>query len=250
MWSRPTLAASLSITGLDAGYGAVRILHDVSLTVAESETVALLGTNGNGKSTLMKCVMGMVRPTQGSIAATIDGIRHELIGMATEDIVDLGVGFVPEGRRLFPRLTVTENLLMGAFRKKARPAIQQNMAFCFELFPRLAERRKQLAGSMSGGEQQMLALGRALMSAPRLLLIDEPSVGLAPLLVARTIDKIKELKDSFSLAVLMAEQNFTQAIRIANRGYVIVHGHIEFEGGSAEELNNNDLIRRFYLGAD
>ncbi len=250
MWSRPTLAASLSITGLDAGYGAVRILHGVSLAVAESETVALLGTNGNGKSTLMKCVMGMVRPTAGSITATIDGIQHELIGMATEDIVDLGVGFVPEGRRLFPRLTVTENLLMGAFRKKARPAIQQNMAFCFELFPRLAERRKQLAGSMSGGEQQMLALGRALMSAPRLLLIDEPSVGLAPLLVARTIDKIKELKDSFQLAVLMAEQNFTQAIRIADRGYVIVHGHIEFEGGSADELNNNDLIRRFYLGAD
>src|SRR5580698_1388805 len=255
MWSgnpmswRRTLAASLSITGLDAGYDAVRILHDVSLSVAEGETVALLGTNGNGKSTLMKCIIGMVRPTAGSIVATIDGVRHELVGMPIEDIVDLGVGFVPEGRRLFPRLTVTENLLMGAFRKKARPAIQQNMAFCFELFPRLAERRRQLAGSMSGGEQQMLALGRALMSAPRLLLIDEPSVGLAPLLVARTIDKIKELKDSFQLAVLMAEQNFTQAIRIANRGYVIVHGHIAFEGASAEELNNNDLIRRFYLGA-
>jgi branched-chain amino acid transport system ATP-binding protein len=249
MWWRLTLAASLSISGLDAGYGAVRILHDVSLSVAEGETVALLGTNGNGKSTLMKCILGMVRPTAGSIAATIDGSRHELIGMATEDIVDLGIGFVPEGRRLFPRLTVTENLLMGAFRKKARPSIRQNMAFCFEVFPRLAERRKQLAGSMSGGEQQMLALGRALMSAPRLLLIDEPSVGLAPLLVARTIDKIKELKDSFQLAVLMAEQNFTQAIRIADRGYVIVHGHIEFEGGSAEELNNNDLIRQFYLGA-
>jgi branched-chain amino acid transport system ATP-binding protein len=244
------LAASLSITGLDAGYGAVRILHEVSLSVGESQTVALLGTNGNGKSTLMKCIMGMVRPTSGSITATIDGTRHELISMATEEIVDLGIGFVPEGRRLFPRLTVTENLLMGAFRKKARSVIQQNMEFCFEVFPRLAERRNQLAGSMSGGEQQMLALGRALMSAPRLLLIDEPSVGLAPLLVARTIDKIKELKDSFQLAVLMAEQNFTQAIRIADRGYVIVHGHIEFEGGSAEELNNNDLIRQFYLGAD
>jgi branched-chain amino acid transport system ATP-binding protein len=244
------LAASLSITSLDAGYGAVRILHAVSLSVGESQTVALLGTNGNGKSTLMKCIMGMVPPTSGSITATIDGTRHELIGMATEEIVDLGIGFVPEGRRLFPRLTVTENLLMGAFRKKARSVIQQNMAFCFEVFPRLAERRNQLAGSMSGGEQQMLALGRALMSAPRLLLIDEPSVGLAPLLVARTIDKIKELKDSFQLAVLMAEQNFTQAIRIADRGYVIVHGHIEFEGESAEELNNNDLIRQFYLGAD
>jgi branched-chain amino acid transport system ATP-binding protein len=244
-----TLAASLSITGLDAGYGSVRVLHDVTLSVAQGETVALLGTNGNGKSTVMKCIMGMVRPTAGSIAATIDGTRHELIGMSTEDIVDLGVGFVPEGRRLFPRLTVTENLLMGAFRKKARPLIQQNLAFCFEVFPRLAERRSQLAGSMSGGEQQMLALGRALMSAPRLLLIDEPSVGLAPLLVARTIDKINELKESFQLAVLMAEQNFVQAIRIADRGYVIVHGHIEFEGGSPDELNNNELIRKFYLGA-
>src|ERR1700735_4569484 len=127
-WWRLILAASLSITGLDAGYGAVRILYGVSLSVAETETVALLGTNGNGKSTLMKCIMGMVRPTAGSIAATIDGDRPQVIGMATEDIVDLGIGFVPEGRRLFPRLSVTENLLMGAFRKNARSAIQQNMA--------------------------------------------------------------------------------------------------------------------------
>jgi branched-chain amino acid transport system ATP-binding protein len=242
------LAASLRISGLDAGYGLVRILHDVSLSVAEGETVALLGTNGNGKSTLMKSIMGMVRPTAGSITATIDGKSHELIGMATEDIVNLGIALVPEGRRLFPRLTVTENLLMGAFRKASRPAIKQNLAFCFETFPRLAERRKQLSGSMSGGEQQMLALARALMSAPRMLLIDEPSVGLAPLLVARTIDKIKELKDGFQLSVLMAEQNFTQAVRIADRGYVIVHGHIEFEGHSAAELSNNELIRQFYMG--
>ena len=243
------MAASLSITELDAGYGAVRILHKVWLSVGEGQTVALLGTNGNGKSTLMKCIMGMVRPSAGSIIAEIDGKRHELVGMTTEAIVDLGIAFVPEGRRLFPRLSVMENLLMGAFRPSARPAIQRNLAFCLEVFPRLAERRRQLAGSMSGGEQQMLALGRALMSAPRLLLIDEPSVGLAPLLVARTIDKIKELKDGFQLAVLMAEQNFTQAIRIADRGYVIVHGHIEFEGQSADELNNNELIRQFYLGA-
>lgn len=227
----------------------MKILHGISLSVAESEIVALLGTNGNGKSTLMKCVMGLVRPSAGSISAEIDGTRHELIGMSTEAIVDLGIGFVPEGRHLFPRLTVNENLLMGSFRKKARTTVQQNLAFCFELFPRLAERRRQLAGSMSGGEQQMLALGRALMSAPRLLLIDEPSVGLAPLLVARTIDKIKELKDSFQLAVLMAEQNFSQAIRIASRGYVIVHGRIEFAGKSNHELSDNDLIRKFYLGA-
>jgi branched-chain amino acid transport system ATP-binding protein len=243
------LAANLTISGLHAGYGAVSVLHDVSLSVGSGETVALLGTNGNGKSTLMKCIMGMVRPSAGSISVEIDGIRNELVGMSTEAIVDLGIAFVPEGRRLFPRLTVTENLLMGAFRKSARPAIEKNLAFCFEVFPRLAERRKQLAGSMSGGEQQMLALARALMSAPRMLLIDEPSVGLAPLMVSRTIDKIKELKDGFQLSVLMAEQNFTQAIRIADRGYVIVHGHIEFEGGSADELNNNELIRQFYLGA-
>jgi branched-chain amino acid transport system ATP-binding protein len=243
------LAASLSLTGIEAGYGAVSVLHGVTLSVGSGETVALLGTNGNGKSTLMKCIMGMVRPTAGMIVAEIDGVRHDLVGMATEDVVDLGIGFVPEGRRLFPRLTVTENLLMGAFRKSARTAIDRNMAFCLEVFPRLAERRKQLAGSMSGGEQQMLALARALMSAPRLLLVDEPSVGLAPLLVSRTIDKIKELKEGYQLSVLMAEQNFTQAIRIADRGYVIVHGRIEFEGASAAELNNNDLIRQFYLGA-
>jgi branched-chain amino acid transport system ATP-binding protein len=243
------LASSLAISGIEAGYGAVRILHDVSLTVAAGETVALLGTNGNGKSTLLKCVMGIVRPSGGSIVADIDGTQHELIGLATEDIVELGIAFVPEGRRLFPRLSVMENLLLGAFRRKARATIARNLEFCFETFPRLKERSRQLAGSMSGGEQQMLALARALMSAPRVLLIDEPSVGLAPLLVARTIDKIKELKDGFQLTVLMAEQNFTQAIRIADRGYVIVHGRIEFEGASAAELNNNELIREFYLGA-
>ena len=242
------MASSLTIEGVSAGYGAVRVLEDVSVTIGAGQTVALLGTNGNGKSTLMKCVMGMVRPFSGSIVAEIDGTRHELVGRSTEAIVDLGIAFVPEGRRLFPRLTVTENLMLGAFRKTARAAIARNLDFCFETFPRLKERRGQLAGSMSGGEQQMLALGRALMSAPRILLIDEPSVGLAPVLVRRTIDKIKELKDGFQLTVLMAEQNFTQAIRIADRGYVIVHGQIAFEGGSAEELNNNELIRKFYLG--
>ena len=242
------MASSLTLTDVDAGYGAVRVLEGVSLTVGAGETVALLGTNGNGKSTLMKSVMGMVRPSAGRITATIDGSAYELIGRSTEEIVDLGIGFVPEGRRLFPKLTVTENLLLGAFRPKARSVIGRNLDFCFETFPRLKERAKQLAGSMSGGEQQMLALARALMSAPRMLLIDEPSVGLAPLLVARTIDKIKELKDSYQLTVLMAEQNFTQAIRIADRGYVIVHGRIEFAGDSATELNDNELIRQFYLG--
>ena len=242
------MANSLTIEKVDAAYGHVRVLEDVSLNVGGGETVVLLGTNGNGKSTLMKCVMGMVRPRTGRILAEIDGVTHDLVGRTTEQIVDLGIALVPEGRRLFPRLTVEENLLLGAFRPKAREALKANLAFCFECFPRLAERRAQLAGSMSGGEQQMLALARALMLAPRILLIDEPSVGLAPVLVSRTIDKIKELKDQYQLTVLMAEQNFPQALRIADRGYVIVHGQIAFEGKSADELNNNELIRKFYLG--
>jgi branched-chain amino acid transport system ATP-binding protein len=242
------LASSLTIGRIHAAYGAVRVIEDVSLTIGGGETVVLLGTNGNGKSTLMKCIMGMVRPSEGSIIAEIDGVRHDLVGRSTEEIVDLGIALVPEGRRLFPKLTVEENLLLGAFRRTARRALERNLAVCFETFPRLAERRSQLAGSMSGGEQQMLALGRALMLAPKILLVDEPSVGLAPILVSRMIDAIAEMKARYDLTVLMAEQNFTQAIRIADRGYVIVHGKIAFEGGSAEALNNNDLIKKFYLG--
>ena len=238
----------MAIGGLNAGYGLVRVLEDISVSVSHAETVVLLGTNGNGKSTLMKCIMGMLRPISGSIVAEIDGKRHDLVGHTTEEIVDLGITLVPEGRRLFPKLTVEENLLLGAFRPTARSAIQANLQSSYETFPRLLERRRQLAGSLSGGEQQMLALARALMSAPRILLIDEPSVGLAPILVSRTIDKIKELKDRFELTVLMAEQNFNQAVRIADRGYVIVHGQIAFEGRNADELNNNELVRKFYLG--
>jgi branched-chain amino acid transport system ATP-binding protein len=242
------LANSLTITGIHAAYGHVRVIDNVSLRVDGGETVALLGTNGNGKSTLMKCIMGIVQPHEGSIIAEIDGIKHDLVGRSTEEIVDLGIALVPEGRRLFPLLTVEENLLLGAYRKTARRELERNLAVCYETFPRLAERRKQLAGSMSGGEQQMLALGRALMLAPKILLVDEPSVGLAPILVSRTIDAINEMKQRYQLTVLMAEQNFNQAIRIANRGYVIVHGKIAFEGRSADELNNNDLIKKFYLG--
>jgi branched-chain amino acid transport system ATP-binding protein len=242
------LANSIHIAGLSAGYGSVRVLEGISLSVNDGETVTLLGANGNGKSTLMKCIMGIVPPSAGRITAMIDGIEHDLAGMATERIVDLGIALVPEGRRLFPRLTVEENLLLGAYRRTARAAMTRNLAFCFEAFPALAGRRSQLAGSMSGGEQQMLTLARALMTAPRILLIDEPSVGLAPLLVIHTIDKIRELKDRYRLTVLMAEQNFHQAIRIADRGYVIVHGRIEYEGGSRDELSNNELVHKLYLG--
>src|SRR5262249_14161170 len=157
------LGNSITVEGIDAAYGAVRVLEDVSLAVNNGETVVLLGTNGNGKSTLMKTIMGIVQPRKGRITVEIEGERHELIGRTTEVIVDLGIALVREGRRLFPRLSVEENLLLGAFRPKARAQIKSNLTFCFEAFPRLAERRKQLAGSMSGGEQQMLALARALM---------------------------------------------------------------------------------------
>jgi len=208
----------------------------------------LLGTNGNGKSTLMKCVMGMVRPTRGSVTLTMESQKYDLTRLSTEEIVNLGVAMVPEGRRLFPKLTVEENLLLGAFRRQARSEIAKNREFCYEAFPVLAERRRQLAGSMSGGQQQMLAIARALMSAPKLLLVDEPSVGLAPILVSHTITKIRELKAQYGLTVLMAEQNFHQAIRIADRGYIIVHGEIVFEGKSVAELEGNALVRNYYLG--
>ena len=242
------VALELKISGVDAGYGAVRALHAVSIEVKSGETVALLGTNGNGKSTLMKCVMGMVRPTKGSVTLALDGETHDLTKLSTEQIVNLGVALVPEGRRLFPKLTVHENLLLGAFRPQARAAMGKNLDFVLEVFPILAERRRQLAGSMSGGQQQMLAIARALMSAPKLLLIDEPSVGLAPILVSTTITRIKELKERTGLTVLMAEQNFHQAIRIADRGYIIVHGEIVFEGGVGA-LEQNDLVKNYYLGA-
>ena len=243
------MASSLTIAGVHAAYGAVRVINGVSLGIGAGETVVLLGTNGNGKSTLMKCIMGIVRPSAGSIIADIDGVHHDLIGRTTEEIVDLGIALVPEGRRLFPKLTVEENLLLGAFRRAARRELKRNLQMCFETFPRLAERRRVLAGSLSGGEQQMLALGRALMLAPKILLVDEPSVGLAPILVARTIDAIAEMKARYRLTVLMAEQNFTQAVRIADRGYVIVHGRIAFEGGSARGAQQQRSDQEILSGA-
>ena len=236
------------VRDVDAGYGAVRVLHGVSLEVREGETVALLGTNGNGKSTLIKCLMGMVAPSGGEIFLEADGARIDLTRKSTEEIVSLGIALVPEGRRLFPKLTVEENLLLGAYRAQARAAIARNLEFALDTFPVLRGRRGQLAGSMSGGEQQMLAIARALMSSPRILLVDEPSVGLAPILVSRVIGKIKELKEQRQLTVLMAEQNFNQATKIADRGYIIVHGKIEFEGRSTQELRENELVKKYYLG--
>jgi branched-chain amino acid transport system ATP-binding protein len=242
------LENSLAISGLSASYGHVLALQDVSLSVASGETVALLGTNGNGKSSLMKCVMGLLPPSAGSIVAKIGGESIELVGMATEEIVARGVILVPEGRHLLPKLTVEENLFLGALRREARPHIRRNLEASYDLFPRLKERRNQAAGSMSGGEQQMVALARALMAEPKILLIDEPSVGLAPIVVKLVIDAIVELKARLGLTVLMAEQNFHQAIRVADRGYVIVHGSIAFEGKSPAELGENELVRKLYLG--
>ena len=243
------MALKLTVRDVEAGYGAVRALHGVSLEIRHGETVVLLGTNGNGKSTLMKCIMGIVRPTHGSVSLEIDGRTLDLARLSTEDIVNAGVAMVPEGRRLFPKLTVEENLLLGAFRPAARDRIAQNLEFCYTTFPVLKERVRQLAGSLSGGQQQMLAIARALMSSPQLLLVDEPSVGLSPLLVVQTIDMIRELKRAYGLTVLMAEQNFHQAIRIADRGYIIVHGEIVFDGRSVAELEQNDLVKRYYLGS-
>jgi branched-chain amino acid transport system ATP-binding protein len=223
------------------------VLNDVSMTIRDGETVVLLGTNGNGKSTLIKCIMGIVRPECGRIIITIEDISYDLGDLSTEDLVNEGITLVPEGRRLFSKLTVEENLLLGAYRNQARRRRLETMALCFEIFPVLQERRHQPARSMSGGEQQMLAISRAMMSLPRILIIDEPSVGLAPIIVKRMIDKIGELKAKQNLTVLMAEQNFTQSIRIADRGYVVVHGEIEFEGTN-QELAENGLVRKLYLG--
>ena len=243
------MALSLAIKDLDAGYGAVKALRGVTLHVEAGETVALLGTNGNGKSTLMKCVAGLVRPQRGSMSLTIDGTAHDLTRLSPEAIVDLGVALVPEGRRLFPKLTVLENLMLGAFRKAARRAHRsQSGAGLRDVSGAEGAPQNQLAGTMSGGQQQMLAIARALMSSPRLLLIDEPSVGLSPLLVSQTIAKIGELKQRVGLTVLMAEQNFNQAIRIADRGYIIVHGEIVVAAQSVDELKGNDIVKRLYLG--
>ena len=247
-FNRHTLGFKLTIERLAAGYGAARILHGISLYLKQGETVVLLGSNGNGKSTLIKSVMGLVRPTAGKIFLEEEGELYNLLDHPTEAIVDMGIALVPEGRRLFPTLTVRENLLLGAYRRAARKERVQNLEFCLQAFPALADRQRQLAGSMSGGEQQMVALARAFMSRPKILIVDEPSVGLSPIMVKQVISKIEELKAVHGLTVLMAEQNFNQAIGIADRGYLMVQGEVAFEGKTAADLLNNDFIKQAYLG--
>lgn len=229
----------LQVQNLTAGYGSLTVLNGVSLSLGNGARLGVFGHNGAGKTTLLRCIVGAVRPRDGKV--DLDGTDT---GVATvAENVRRGIAFVPQGHNVFPNLTIEQNLRIAGLLFDPSFVTQ-----VYELFPVLAERCRQRAGSMSGGEQQMLALARALMLKPRILLVDEPSVGLAPQLVARTIDAIKLLKDHYQLTVLMAEQNFTQAIRIADRGYVIVHGKIAFEGRSASELNNNDLVRKLYMG--
>lgn len=237
----------LIVHNIHAGYGAVRVLHGISLRLDEGEIVVLLGTNGNGKSTLLKCIMGTVAPDAGEMYLESDGKRIDLMNKPAEEIVNLGISLIPEGRRLFPKLTVEENLLIGAYRTEARRRLDENLGLSYDAFPILKERKNQLAGTLSGGEQQMLAIARGLMSDPKIVLVDEPSLGLAPILVSRVIAKIKELKEKRGLTVLMAEQNFIQATKIADRGYIIVHGKIEFEGKSTEELREHELVKKYYL---
>jgi branched-chain amino acid transport system ATP-binding protein len=239
------LASSLTIEGVDAAYGAVRVLEDVTLSVKPAETVVLLGTNGNGKSTLIKCIMGIVRPRTGRIMAAIDGIQHDLTTLTTEQIVDLGIALVPEGRRLFPKLTVEENLALGAYRPTARAQMKQNLQACFETFPRLAERRSQLAGSMSGGEQQMLALARAVASRPGVLLLDELSMGLAPLVVSSLYQEVASIAAS-GVAILVVEQFARVALQVADHATVLAGGRV-MASGTPAELEGS--LTELYLGS-
>jgi branched-chain amino acid transport system ATP-binding protein len=232
----------LEVDDIEVRYGAIRALKGVSFTVDEGEVVALLGANGAGKTTTQKTVSGMMRPALGQIR--FEGERID--GLPAHTLIHRGICHVPEGRRVFPRMTVAENLEMGAFRFKRPDA--KTLEHVFELFPRLRERISQQAGTLSGGEQQMLAIGRALMGKPRLLLLDEPSMGLAPLIVRQIFDIVKEINGE-GVTVLIVEQNAAQALALANRGYVLETGEIVLSG-SGRELLADDRVRAAYLGEE
>jgi branched-chain amino acid transport system ATP-binding protein len=231
----------LRFVHVDTFYGPIQVLHDVNYVVYPGEIVALLGSNGAGKTTTMKTIMGIVRPRSGSVDF---GLRR-IDTMPTPSIVKAGIAPVPEGRRVFARLTVEDNLRMGAYVRTDR-AIGEDIARVYDLFPRLRERRHQTAGTMSGGEQQMLAIGRALMAQPKLLIMDEPSMGLSPIFVERVFDTITTINKQ-GTTIFMVEQNAFMALSIANRGYVLRSGHIMLEGPS-KELLESDSVRREYLG--
>jgi branched-chain amino acid transport system ATP-binding protein len=232
----------LELTSVNAGYGSFQALFDVSLEIRGGEAVAVIGPNGAGKTTLLRAISGLIRPMQGTI--TIEGI--DLVATPMHRIIELGIAHVPENRRLFPRMIVEDNLRMGAFIAAARPKFRENLDFVFDLFPRLRERRRQLAGTLSGGEQQMCAIGRALMSKPRLLLLDEPSAGLAPVIVQQVFALIERLRAA-GLTVLIVEQNVRQVLRVVDRGYLLEAGRIR-SSGTATELLGNEVIHQAYLG--
>ena len=232
----------LTLAAIHAGYGTFPALRDISLDVTAGEAVGVIGPNGAGKTTLMRVISGLVPASAGDIA--FEG--RPLAGLPAHRIVALGIAHVPENRRLFPRLTVEDNLRIGAFIPKARKQFAQALARVYDLFPRLAERRDQAAGTLSGGEQQMCAIGRALMSWPKLLLMDEPSAGLAPLVVEQVFDLVRRIRGE-GLTVLIVEQNVRQVLDIVDRAYLIEAGHIRL-AGSAAELKDHALIQQAYMG--
>ena len=236
------MTALLTVTGLSAGYGDLPVLHGVDLQVAEGEVVSVVGANGAGKTTLLSTLAGIVRATSGSVL--FDGV--DLTTLPPHRVVEHGLVLVPEGRKLFPFLTVAENLRLGAYHKAARAVAADTLAQMYELFPRLADRRNQNAGSLSGGEQQMCALARGLMAKPKLLLLDEPSLGLAPIVVEQLFELVRTLSQR-GLTVLLVEQNVGEALELSDRGSVLEQGHVTLTGSGTELLDNPEL-RRAYLG--
>jgi len=235
--------SQLKIRDLEASYGPVAALRGVSIEVPEGGIVTLLGANGAGKSTTLKCISGVVKPLRGTI--TWNG--QQIIGRSPNSITRAGIAQVPEGRRIFKDLSVSENLLMGAYSRTDRAKISQDQERVFDLFPRLKERSKQLGGSLSGGEQQMLAIGRGLMARPRLLLLDEPSLGLAPLLVRDIFATLLRLNQEWGLAMLIVEQSITMALKVSQYGYVMQLGQV-MVSGSSEKLRNDRKVFESYLG--
>ena len=232
----------LKVEAIDVFYGNIHALKGVSLEVNKGEIVTLIGANGAGKTTLLKTISGLLKPKSGDIV--YEGAS--IAGKAAQTIVKQGISHVPEGRRVFANMTVEENLELGAFLRKDKDGIQQDFAKVFQLFPRLEERRKQLAGTLSGGEQQMLAIGRALMARPKLLLLDEPSMGIAPLLVKTIFRIIQEINES-GTTILLVEQNAHMALSIADRAYVIESGRVVLSG-AASELQASEQVKQAYLG--
>ncbi|HVH73600.1 MAG TPA: ABC transporter ATP-binding protein [Stellaceae bacterium] len=232
----------LTLSGISAGYGSVPAVRDVSLAVGEGEAVGLLGANGAGKSTTLRAISGLVRPTSGTIIFS----GTDIVALPPYRIAALGIAHVPEGRQVFPELTVKENLEIGAYLPRAKAERARTLDLVFTIFPVLAERRRQLAGTMSGGEQQMLALGRGLMLKPRLLMLDEPSLGLAPVVTDATFQKIEEIR-AMGTAILLVEQNVSRALTLVQRAYVLESGKVIMHGSSAD-LANNKQVQAAYLG--